>query len=160
METLSVLKDTPIPTLLVIGGIVLLILSIASKVGGKIEISSSRQNISIALGIILLLIGVALYLIPTANPKSNDTNSPYPSVMPILYYYVNVDEAKLYEEKSESSRAFETITRCTQVEVVPEGYDPDWLHVTYTKGTKRITGYALTKQFTDLPCESTITPIP
>jgi hypothetical protein len=99
-------------------------------------------------------------LTETVEAKTLMAPTPYPSVMPIMYYYVNVDQASLYEDKNESSRTFDTVVRCTQVEVVIGGYDPDWLHITYPKGNKRITGYALTKQFTDIPCEPTSMPTP
>jgi len=76
MEILTVLKDTPIPTLLVAGGLVFLILAIVSQAGGKFKVASKRQNISIVIGIVLLLFGVVLYLIPTMKPDSQKNNIP------------------------------------------------------------------------------------
>ncbi len=99
-------------------------------------------------------------LTQTSAAETRMAPTPYPSVMPIIIYYANVDRANLYEQKDEASRVFDTVIRCAQVEVVTEGYDPDWLHITYLKGSVRYTGYVLTKQFTDSPCAPTSTPTP
>jgi len=76
MEFLSFLKDTPIPTLLVFGGFVFLILAIVSHIGGKIKVASKRQNISIVIGIVLLLLGIGLYLIPSVAPNLQKSDVP------------------------------------------------------------------------------------
>ena len=76
MEILAILKDTPIPTLLVLGGIALLILSIVTQIGGKVQVSTNRQSASAVLGFILLLLGVGLYLLPTVEPASEGTKTP------------------------------------------------------------------------------------
>jgi uncharacterized protein YgiM (DUF1202 family) len=89
----------------------------------------------------------------TVEAETAMAPTPYPSVMPVMSYYANMDQANVYEQSNQSSRVFDTVVRCTKVEVVSGGYDPDWLHVTYLKGNVRYTGYVLTKQFTDVPCE-------
>ncbi len=101
-----------------------------------------------------------LAMTQTSAAETRVAPTPYPSVMPIIIYYANVDRANLYEQKDDSSRVFDTVLRCAQVEVVTEGYDPDWLHVTYRKGSIRYTGYVVTKQFTTMPCEPTGRPTP
>ncbi len=70
MEILTILKDTPIPTIFVLGGLTFLVLSIVNQVGGKIKVARKRQNISIVIGAVLLLLGLALYLIPTIKLNS------------------------------------------------------------------------------------------
>ena len=74
---------------------------------------------------------------------------PISSVMPVLLYYVNVDEANVYEQKDTTSKVFDTIVRCTQVVVNQEGFDPDWLHVIYSKESVVYKGFVQTKQFTN-----------
>ena len=76
MEILTLLKDTPIPIILVIGGIFFLFLSIVNQAGGKIKVSGKRQNTSIAIGIVLFLIGISLYLLPTVGNSLGLTSPP------------------------------------------------------------------------------------
>jgi hypothetical protein len=45
MEILSALRDTPVPTLLIIGGMFFLALAVVSQLGGKIEVPKERQKI-------------------------------------------------------------------------------------------------------------------
>jgi hypothetical protein len=98
----------------------------------------------------------------TVQAETSNAPTPIPSVMPILIFYANVNLANVYEGKDEASRVFDIVVRCTKVEVVSGGYDPDWLHVTYPKGNARYTGYVITKQFTEDPsaCQSTNLPTP
>ncbi len=67
MEFIGSLQNTPLPTILVVGGILLLVLAVASELGGKITIAPQRQKSALILGIGLLVIGVALYFIPGGN---------------------------------------------------------------------------------------------
>ncbi|MCA9939086.1 MAG: Ig-like domain-containing protein [Anaerolineales bacterium] len=91
MEFIASLQNTPLPTILVIGGILLLVLAVASELGGKITIAPQRQKSALVLGLGLLAVGVALYFIPhgenaTGNPGGMDivptdtpVNAPTPS---------------------------------------------------------------------------------
>ena len=76
MEFLAVVKDTPIPTVLVVGGLIFLVLAVVTQVGGKIKVASKRQNLSIVIGIILLLLGIGLYLVPNAKTNLQNGNAP------------------------------------------------------------------------------------
>src|SRR5512139_3509524 len=60
----SLLKDTPIPTILVVGGIVFLFLALAGQIAGKLEVPASRQKWSALAGILLMSAGLLLYIIP------------------------------------------------------------------------------------------------
>lgn len=73
MEFIGSLQNTPLPTILVIGGILLLVLAVASELGGKITIAPQRQKSALILGIGLLAIGVALYFIPEGNGKEAES---------------------------------------------------------------------------------------
>lgn len=76
MDTLTILKDTPVPTILIVGGLLFLLLSIVNQVGGKIKVTSKRQNVSVVIGVVLLLLGIVLYFIPTTGLKTQTTNAP------------------------------------------------------------------------------------
>lgn len=72
METLSLIKDTPVPTILIIGGLLFLLLSVANQLGGKITVEKKRQNLAIVIGAVLTLLGIFLYFIP-----ANQTTTTY-----------------------------------------------------------------------------------
>jgi hypothetical protein len=63
-EVITALKDTPIPTILVVAGIVFLLLAIAGQLAGRIVVAPERQRWAAVIGGGLLAIGVALYVIP------------------------------------------------------------------------------------------------
>jgi hypothetical protein len=63
-EVITALKDTPIPTILVVAGIVFLLLAIAGQLAGRIVVAPERQRWVAVIGGGLLAIGVALYVIP------------------------------------------------------------------------------------------------
>ena len=58
------LKETPIPTILVVSGIVFLFLALAGQIAGKLEVSPARQKWAAATGAVFLGVGLLLYLAP------------------------------------------------------------------------------------------------
>jgi hypothetical protein len=74
---ITALKETPIPTILVIAGIAFLLLSIAGQLAGRIAVPPERQRWAAVVGSILLVAGVALYIIPPTR-----IISPQPSEVP------------------------------------------------------------------------------
>ena len=65
MEILNVLQSTPLPIILVVGGLALFILSVVSRIGGKVIVTTKRQKSAAILGGILLALGIILYLLPS-----------------------------------------------------------------------------------------------
>ena len=63
-SVLAALKDTPIPTILVIAGIVFLLLAIAGQLAGRIAVAPERQRWAAVIGGLLLVIGVTLHVLP------------------------------------------------------------------------------------------------
>ena len=59
-DILQILVDTPIPTLLILGGLVFLLLSIADKVYGKIEVAEERKKYALSVGFLLLGSGLGI----------------------------------------------------------------------------------------------------
>jgi hypothetical protein len=81
MEWIRLLKETPVPTILVLAGIFFLLLAVAGGIAGKINILPGRQRISLGIGVVLLLVGIIIYLVPTtaqstAAPTSTSTPAP------------------------------------------------------------------------------------
>jgi hypothetical protein len=60
----AALKDTPIPTILVIAGIVFLLLSIAGQLAGRIAVPPERQRQAAIIGALLVVVGVAIHVVP------------------------------------------------------------------------------------------------
>jgi hypothetical protein len=75
-DILVAVKDTPLPTILVIAGIMFLLLSIANQLVGKIAVPPERQRWAGAIGGVLLVLGIALNFIPGSTLK----NDPQPIV--------------------------------------------------------------------------------
>lgn len=71
MDSVVALKDTPIPTILVVAGIAFLLLSIAGHLAGKIVVPPERQRWAGAIGAVLTILGIALYVIPLRQPLKN-----------------------------------------------------------------------------------------
>ena len=64
MEILTTLKDSPIPTILVVAGFFFLALALMNQIGWKIKMSGQQLKVSVAIGSVLLFLGIGLYLLP------------------------------------------------------------------------------------------------
>ena len=71
------LKDTPIPTLLVIAGIVFLLLAIAGHLSGRIALACKQERGAAVIGGLLLMAGMVLHVFPAPRPSH-----PQPKVSP------------------------------------------------------------------------------
>lgn len=82
LDLLKLLQNTPIPSILVIGGIAFLLMSFVSKLGSNIEKSGSnieiepgKKGIMGFIGFVLLGVGIGLYLIPAMPEVTFSANS-------------------------------------------------------------------------------------
>ncbi|MBL8100477.1 MAG: hypothetical protein JNK81_14935 [Anaerolineales bacterium] len=73
IKTLYELKDTPVPTLLVIGGLVFLFLAFVNQVSTNIQPDPKLKKWSVIVGVVLIVSGIGMYLIPA--PQSSPTSS-------------------------------------------------------------------------------------
>ena len=80
-DVLKVLKDTPIPTILIWAGLFFLLLALVSKLGGLIEVQPNQKLPAIVIGLLLLTLGLSLTLIPPIGSNSQSTSQP-PSLSP------------------------------------------------------------------------------
>ncbi|ASC72719.1 hypothetical protein XM38_036770 [Halomicronema hongdechloris C2206] len=80
-EIIKAVSDTPLPTLLVVGGLFFLLLSVASQVGGQIQMSPKRQITAGLIGLFLLSLGITLSFIPDTPPVSRTTTPTEPEVV-------------------------------------------------------------------------------
>ena len=112
MESIiDTLKDTPIPTILVIAGILFFLLAIAGQLAGRIAVAPERQRWAALIGGGLLAIGLALHIVPqlqsevtppprekpplsqpsmppTEKPPPDDIVSPPPHAGPVQSYRI------------------------------------------------------------------------
>lgn len=73
LSIISELQKTSIPNLLVIAGIVFLLLSFVGELGAIIKLPKDRQKPVGIIGVVLLVFGIGMYLIPSVP---NSVNSP------------------------------------------------------------------------------------
>jgi hypothetical protein len=73
---LGALKETPIPTILVVAGIVFLLLSIAGQLAGRITVPPEQRRQATIIGCLLVVVGVALHVVPPLlnPPKLTDAH--------------------------------------------------------------------------------------
>jgi hypothetical protein len=77
-SVLAALKDTPIPTILVIAGIVFLLLSVVGQLAGRITVPPERQRQAAIIGCLLVVVGVALHVAPPLKIPSKPPEYPTP----------------------------------------------------------------------------------
>ncbi len=77
IKTLYELKETPVPTLLVIGGLVFLFLAFVNQVSTNIQPDPKLKKWSVLVGVILIVSGIGMYLIPApqSSPVSSQSNT-------------------------------------------------------------------------------------
>lgn len=76
MQILTVLRNILTPTILLAAGFFLLFPVITARMRGKIDLPPKRQYTFIAIGIVLLLVGISLSLLPNMGVNSGRPNSP------------------------------------------------------------------------------------
>jgi hypothetical protein len=70
LETLQALQDTPVPNLLIIGGVIFLFLAFVGRFGAYIELPRRRQRWAGIVGALLLVFGIVLFMVPSELPPS------------------------------------------------------------------------------------------
>jgi hypothetical protein len=69
-DVFGAIKDTPLPTILVLAGIVFWLLAIAGSLAGKITVQPGQQRTASLVGTVLIVLGLALYFAPAHDPQS------------------------------------------------------------------------------------------
>lgn len=78
MDLLGAIKDTPLPTVFVVAGIVFWLLAIAGSVAGKITVRPEHQMTAGILGSILLISGLVLAYLPAPQSRPPAPTVPAP----------------------------------------------------------------------------------
>jgi hypothetical protein len=79
MDLLGAIKDTPLPTVFVVAGIVFWLLAIAGSVAGKITVRPEHQMTAGILGTILLISGLVLAYLPAPQSRPHAATVPAPA---------------------------------------------------------------------------------
>lgn len=69
LSVLSAIKASPMPTILVIGGSLFLLLSLAGGIVGQINIPANRQKYAGIIGGLMLAFGIIIYVSPSPSPS-------------------------------------------------------------------------------------------
>jgi hypothetical protein len=78
LEILKTLKDTPLPIVLVIGGFIFMLFPFIKKLSSKeVGFETTNQSFAGFIGFVLLITGIALYLVP-----SGTTSTPPTAILP------------------------------------------------------------------------------
>ncbi len=143
-ETIKALGDTPIPTMLVVAGIVFLLLSVAGKLSTHLVIPESRKKQALLLGLLMLGAGVVLNLQPVGSAKET-TAQATPEAKPLAMNWDDktwegmtpeqrghwavlgwTEESwKLGTEPASYSKEFGALTAAEKAAVTALGYAPD-----------------------------------
>lgn len=65
LKTLQMLRDTPVPVILVGGGVLFLFVAVGGQLGAKVSTDKVKQRYAAITGILLLLAGIGLYVVPS-----------------------------------------------------------------------------------------------
>lgn len=71
VDLIGKMAETPLPTILVAGGLFFLLLSVAGRVGAMIVVSPRRQAVAALIGAVLLVAGIALTFLPQETKKTD-----------------------------------------------------------------------------------------
>ncbi|MBL8098612.1 MAG: hypothetical protein JNK81_05490 [Anaerolineales bacterium] len=81
LEILKTLKDTPLPIVLVIGGLIFLLIPFIQKISSKeVGFETTNQSFAGIIGFILLATGIGLYIIPPGAT----TAIPHTTIPPVV----------------------------------------------------------------------------
>jgi hypothetical protein len=105
-DILNAIKGTPIPTIIVIGGIALLFLGLVGGISGKIQVPRERQKLAAIIGGVLIAIGIILHLVSGSAPSSEDAGVPS-GTSPPEDLELGSDPTVLLEEAREWSLIFQ-----------------------------------------------------
>ncbi len=141
----SALKDTPLPTIFVVAGIVFWLLAIAGSIAGKITVLPGQQKTAGVVGTLFVVLGMMLYLVPgTMVPQGgakilNLGAGDFESVSPAQLQKLEYSMVPIPGDDDNSNRLvsgdiFAVLTRSgnhSKVQVLSYGYNLQIQWITY-----------------------------
>ena len=103
IELIKSLAATPVSTILVIGGIFFLFLSIGGQFGAKIVTDSIKPKSAVIVGAILLIAGVAIYWLGERVP--GETSTPEPGDLSARIQGIEQELQRIERQQQETRQA-------------------------------------------------------
>lgn len=85
IDIFKILADTPLPTILVIAGLIALFLAVVGKIEGHINLTTARQKLTGFIGTLFLILGIMLFILQGIKPNSVKQEVPHPQFLLLLY---------------------------------------------------------------------------
>jgi len=63
-DLFGAIHDTPLPTVLVVAGVIFWVLAVAGSIAGKVRVEPGRQRAAAVVGSVLIALGLVLYVVP------------------------------------------------------------------------------------------------
>ena len=83
LEILKTLKDTPLPIVLVIGGLIFLLIPFIQKISSKeVGVETTNQSFAGLIGFVLLVMGIGLYVVPSGISVASSPTAIPPLAIP------------------------------------------------------------------------------
>lgn len=82
LDAIARLQETPVPTVLVLAGVLFLLLAFVDQIGNILLLPPQRRKSACLAGIVLLIGGVSLYLLPAPTTTRAGAQSPQTGVEP------------------------------------------------------------------------------
>ena len=108
-EVLAAVAQTPLPNLLVVGGLVFLFLAIVGKIGAKIVVTEQRQKMAAVIGSALLLIGLGIQFVDVLAPDKEPS----------------VDTGRTDDQAAETPPASKSERKSSEKEPIPRAAEPE-----------------------------------
>lgn len=94
--SIQILQKTPVPNILVITGVVFIFLAIVGQFIGQITVNPDRQKWAGIVGVVFLLLGISLYIVP--NVKTEDATGASPNSIDTS----QIQTIRIYEGETEN----------------------------------------------------------
>lgn len=131
LEILKTLRDTPLPIVLIIGGLIFLLMPFIRRVSDTVEIETTRKGFAGFIGFIFLTIGVGFYFVPSQETIASQIPSLL-DITKIVTVIIGVIASLAgflqFKQTIDSSRkSVERIAQAeSRVEAQPEKIKPAW----------------------------------
>lgn len=82
LDALAGLQKTPVPALLVLAGILFLLLAFVEQIGAIVRLPPQRRTPAMITGVLLLLCGIALFVVPAVTSPPAQAQNPSVGAQP------------------------------------------------------------------------------
>lgn len=126
-DAISMLNQTPVPTILVVGGILFILLSLVGQFVGEIQVPAHRQRPLGIVGVFFLFLGIIIYMIPSGINDGGGIGQTLKTVPPQDNEEIPVTVAAATTQPPESSDTptlEPTVDYASSLFVEAQGWEP------------------------------------